>query len=55
MRLTRAQLDRALLKLFDEEGTGWVPRCYMPRNLYEYVHALWARSLKGQRELWGRK
>jgi hypothetical protein len=48
--MTKKQIDRALLKLFNVED--WViPRCAMSPLLYHYVQALWAKSPEGRREI----
>jgi len=45
--VTRKQLDRALLKMFNVDGDD-PPRCQFPNNLYDYAWGLWARSKRGR-------
>jgi hypothetical protein len=52
--MTRRQLDRAILKLFNEEREH-IPRVLFPMNLYNYAHDLYKRSSTGRRELKRRK
>jgi hypothetical protein len=47
--VTRKQLDRAILKLFNMEAP--VVRHLLPVNLYDYGHALWSKTKQGRREL----
>ena len=48
-KLTRKQLDRALLKLFCVEDAV-IPRRAVSLKLYEYMWDLWVRTPKGRRE-----
>ena len=47
--MTKKQLDRALLKMFNQEEP--CVRGHMPPILYDYAWKLWAKSRKGQREI----
>lgn len=53
-RMTRKQLDRAILKLYNANEPK-IPRCVFPGNLYDYAWNLWAKSPGGRRELARRK
>lgn len=46
-KMTRKQLDRALIKLFDCQVEA-IPRTRFSRSLYDYVQAKWARTERGR-------